>query len=144
MNAASGIPAPAQGQLPPVEVVDIEYVAFGHPDLSRVERFYTDFGLAVSSRSDDVLLLRGASERRYCYVAQKSTASGVQAIGMRVATTQDLVRAAQFPEASEIEELDRPGGESPREAAAIDDEAAAARDAGSTRDRTGLDEQEPA
>ncbi len=93
-----------------VEVLDVQYVAFGQPDLARAEAFFVDFGLLVQHRGDGEILFRGHSDIQYCYVAVKSERSGPLAIGMRVASLTMLERAAQYPEASPVEEIDRPGG----------------------------------
>ena len=93
-----------------VAVVDVEYVRYGYADLSQACRFLADFGLVVSGRTDNDVLFRGGSGSRYCFVATKAGAPGLQAIGLRVDDYSALEAAAAFPEASSIESIDRPGG----------------------------------
>jgi catechol 2,3-dioxygenase-like lactoylglutathione lyase family enzyme len=93
-----------------VRVSDIEYVVYGHKNLDLAERFFTDFGLQTAQRTESELLMRGAGDRRYCYVARISRNPGLIAIGMRVPEAKDLVEAAAFPEATSVEPIDRDGG----------------------------------
>ena len=91
-------------------VTDIAYVEFGFKDLDRTEAFYADFGLVRAQRTDALLLMRAACEQRYCFIGRKSEASGLVAIGMKAASMAALEEAAAFPEATDIEAIDAPGG----------------------------------
>lgn len=93
-----------------VSVLDVEYVTYRQSDLDRAEAFFTDFGMARAERTERELLMRGCSGQRYCYVAVQGDRPGLEAIALRVAGKADLDEAAKFPEASEVEAIDRPGG----------------------------------
>nr|AAD12738.1 trihydroxytoluene oxygenase [Burkholderia cepacia] len=93
-----------------MSVADIAYVVFNHVDLLEAERFYTDFGLTVAYRNEFEVAFRPAMERSYCYVARKADKPGLVSIGLSAASQEDLVVAAQFPEASPIQAIERPGG----------------------------------
>lgn len=93
-----------------VAVIDVEYVAFGQPDKAKAKKFFTDFGLVTEAESDRETLFRGRSSNRYCYVAIHSEKPGVHAVAMRVADRSVLEEATRFPEASDIEAIERPGG----------------------------------
>jgi catechol 2,3-dioxygenase-like lactoylglutathione lyase family enzyme len=92
-------------------VTDIAYVEFGFKDLDRVEAFYSDFGLVPEERKDARLLMRAAGEQRYCFVGRQSDSNGLLAVGMKATSMKALEEASQlFPEASDIEAIDAPGG----------------------------------
>jgi len=93
-----------------VRVADVEYVVFGHTDLARMSYFLTDFGMKTVSSAQGELLMRGAGEQPYVYVAQQAETSGIRAIGMRVNSMDDLKAAAEFPESSPVEPIARAGG----------------------------------
>jgi len=91
-------------------VSDIAYVVCDHVDLEVAEHFYTDFGLNVAYSTEQEVAFRPALKRGYCYVARKADQNGLVAIGMRAPSKAELERVAQFPEASGIEPIERPGG----------------------------------
>lgn len=91
-------------------VADIAYVVFDHVDLEVAERFYLDFGLHLAYRTAQEVAFRPALKRGYCYVARKADRNGLVAIGMRAPDMQELERLSRFPDASAIEQIERPGG----------------------------------
>jgi len=92
-------------------ISDIAYIAFNHSDMAEAERFYSDFGLAVAYRQDGEIGFRPpSSQDGYCYIARHDSQPGLIAIGMRCDSMDDLKAVAQFPEASPVESIPRPGG----------------------------------
>lgn len=92
-----------------IKVQNIAYVAYRAPDLDRMEAFLTDFGLARTARSSDVLYMRGASSAPYIHVTERGE-PGFVACGMAAESMRDLERMAGRDGASDIETIDGPGG----------------------------------
>ncbi len=95
-----------------ITVRDIKYVVFGVSNLEATLDFMTDFGMvAVPTPSlPNALYLRGALNSPYVYVAERSDDPKIKAIGIELASADDLERATQIEGASAIRPLDRPGG----------------------------------
>ncbi len=91
-------------------VADIAYLVYDHVDLEQAERFYQDFGLKVAYRTETEIGFRPSLARGYCYVVRKADKPALVAIGMRMTSAEALEQASKFPEASDIEPIDRPGG----------------------------------
>lgn len=81
---------------PPFNVVRASHVELGVSDLGRSRAFYVDcLGLLVSDESKDALYLRGIEERgHHSIVLRRSREAEVSALGFRVASEEDLDRAA--------------------------------------------------
>jgi catechol 2,3-dioxygenase-like lactoylglutathione lyase family enzyme len=92
-----------------IKVKDVAYVRFGAPDLDKMERFVTDFGLVVTVRDDDVIYARGTDPSPYAHVTEEGEA-GFRAVAFEAASADDLVAAAKLEGASAIEKIDAPGG----------------------------------
>ena len=92
-----------------IKVHDIAYVRFGAPDLEKMERFLTDFGLAVSAREEGRLFARGTDPSPYLHVTERGEA-GFRGVAFEAASAEDLEAAAKLSGASRVEKLDAPGG----------------------------------
>jgi catechol 2,3-dioxygenase len=81
---------------PPFNVVRSSHVELGVRDLGRSRAFYVDcLGLLVSDETDDALYLRGLEERNHhSIVLRRSREPDVQALGFKLASEEDLDRAA--------------------------------------------------
>ncbi len=81
---------------PPFNVVRASHVELGVSDLGRSRAFYVDcLGLLVSDETKDALYLRGIEERgHHSIVLRRSRQAEVSALGFRVASEEDLDRAA--------------------------------------------------
>src|SRR6202167_3430797 len=81
---------------PPFNVVRSSHVELGVRDLARSRAFYVDcLGLLVSDETEDALYLRGVEERNHhSIVLRRSREAGVQALGFKLASEEDLDRAA--------------------------------------------------
>ncbi|MEX6502558.1 VOC family protein [Pseudomonas zhanjiangensis] len=73
---------------PVVKVQALAYLVLTRPDLDEAARFFTDFGLLIDARSDEVIYLRGLSTAHQMLVLEKG-AKGFARIGM-LASEEDL------------------------------------------------------
>src|SRR5579862_3916498 len=83
---------------PPFNVVRASHVELGVCDLGRSRAFYVDcLGLLVSDETDDALYLRGVEERNHhSLVLRRSRETDVRALGFKLASEDDLDRAASW------------------------------------------------
>ena len=81
---------------PPFNVVRASHVELGVRDLARSRAFYVDcLGLLVSDETDEALYLRGVEERNHhSIVLRQSRTADVRALGFKLASEEDLDRAA--------------------------------------------------
>ena len=81
---------------PPFAIVRASHVELGVRDLARSRAFYVDcLGLLVSDETEDALYLRGVEERNHhSIVLRRSRAGEAHALGFRLASEEDLDRAA--------------------------------------------------
>ena len=92
-----------------IKVREIAFVRFGAPDLDAMERFLTDFGLAVHAREADRIFARASDPAPYVHVAERGDA-GFRGVAFEAASAEDLAAAALLDGASSVEKLDAPGG----------------------------------
>ena len=92
-----------------IKVKDIAYTRFAAPDLDAMERFVTDFGLAVTARRDDVLYARGTDPSPYLHVTERGDA-GFRGVAFEAASADDLLAASKLGGASPVEKIEAPGG----------------------------------
>jgi len=92
-----------------IKIHDIAYVRFAAPDLDKMEAFAADFGLAVTSRSEDRLYLRGTDPEPYVHVTERGEA-GFRGVAFAAESAEDLHAVAKMDGASPVEKLDAPGG----------------------------------
>ena len=90
-----------------IKVEDVSHVAFSAPDLDRMERFLTDFGLSAS-RENGCLYARGLGPASYAHLTEHGE-PGFVAMGLRAASVEDVVALGRA-EGVEPRDLDRPGG----------------------------------
>jgi catechol 2,3-dioxygenase len=81
---------------PPFNIVRASHIEFGVRDLARARAFYVDcLGLLISDESAEALYLRGVEERsHHSIVLRRSREPEVRTLGFKVASEQDLDRAA--------------------------------------------------
>jgi len=81
---------------PPFNVVRASHVELGVRNLARSRAFYVDcLGLLVSDETDDALYLRGVEERNHhSLVLRRSREADVRALGFKLASDEDVDRAA--------------------------------------------------
>jgi len=103
-------PQPARHAQPTTRASALAYLIFDRPDLQKAERFLTDFGLGVVSRSGDLLFLRGTGPSPFCYVVRRAPSAGFAGLGLQVERLADLEALARLPGASPVSEVTWPGG----------------------------------
>ena len=83
---------------PPFNVVRASHIECGVRDVARARAFYVDcLGLLASDESPEALYLRGVEERNHhSIVLRKSSEPEIRALGFKVASEQDLDRAAAW------------------------------------------------
>ncbi|MBJ22574.1 MAG: glyoxalase [bacterium] len=92
-----------------VKVSEIAFIRFAAPDLVRMERFLTDFGLVRVPTEDDALYMRGSDRDPWIHQTVHGEA-GYRGVGFSVERADDLERASRLEGASSIEDLKSPGG----------------------------------
>lgn len=104
-------PEPVRHPSPTVKAQRLAFLIFERPDLDRAVRFLVDFGLQVCFRSDDLVLLRGATGAPYCYRLQRGRKARFIGMGFEVDAPADLQRLAdEAPGASAPEPIPDPAG----------------------------------
>lgn len=93
-----------------IQLEDVGHVAYAAPDLDLAERFLTDFGLVLTSRTDNALYFRAAGSRHHVYVAIKADESRFLGAAFDVADRAELEKATSIEGASGITSIDGPGG----------------------------------
>jgi catechol 2,3-dioxygenase-like lactoylglutathione lyase family enzyme len=101
---------PQRCATPVVKVRDIAYVRLGRRDLDRAERYYTDFGLTVSARTDTALYFRGALGAHHCWIVEHARRDEFLGLGFTAGAREDLDRLARLPGASPVDITGEPGG----------------------------------
>jgi catechol 2,3-dioxygenase-like lactoylglutathione lyase family enzyme len=104
---------PARHPKPTARASALAYLVFERPDLERAQDFLWDFGLALASRTRDVLYMRGTAPCAYCYRVERAPRARFVGTGFAVRTRDELERLAELPGASPIQVSKHPGaGES--------------------------------
>lgn len=93
-----------------VRLKDIAYTSYQVTDLDLAERFFIDFGMVRSARTDTALYMRGTGAAHHIYVARIGETSKFLGLAFEVDSHEELERAAAIPGASTIEPISEPGG----------------------------------
>ncbi|HTR11992.1 MAG TPA: hypothetical protein VMI72_01760, partial [Roseiarcus sp.] len=94
---------------PIIKADSLLYVHFERPDLDKAERYLTDFGLRVASRSEDEILFRGTSSRPFIYRVTRGPKARFLGLGLSAPTAGDLNALAKA-RGSSVEPFKGPGG----------------------------------
>lgn len=86
---------PGRSRNPVVKVKDLAWLQFEKPDLDRAEIFARDFGFTVSSRTPDVLRLRGSFAGTDTLVIRRGARSRFVGPVFQAAASEDLERLAR-------------------------------------------------
>ena len=83
---------------PPFRIVRASHVELGVRDLARARAFYVDcLGLLATDQTSDALYLRGVEERNHhSIVLRRARTPDVHALGFKLASEDDLDRAAAW------------------------------------------------
>lgn len=96
--------------MPVIKVEDIAYVRLRAPDLDQAETFLTDFGLTRSARTDTALYMRGTDPDHHAHITELGGEAGFIGFAFRASSADDLKTFSDVEGASEIEDIDEPGG----------------------------------
>ena len=83
-------PFTPRAEAPVIRVADVAYVRFARRDLARAERYFVDFGLKVSARTDKAIYLRGVLPQHHCVIIERAEHDAFGALGLRAASARDL------------------------------------------------------
>ncbi|MBV1696275.1 MAG: 3,4-dihydroxyphenylacetate 2,3-dioxygenase [Hyphomicrobiales bacterium] len=99
------MPVPTSVVDPPFNIVRASHVTLDVSDLARSRAFYADtLGLHVEDETADAIYLRGLEERQHhSVVLRRAAAAACVAIGFKVASEDDLDKAARFAAARGLE-----------------------------------------
>ena len=92
-----------------INVTDVAYALFQSPDLDKTERFFLDFGLTRSARTETTLYMRCSDGDHHQYIAELGDPKFI-GFAFNAASETDLIKLARVDGVSEIEELTTPGG----------------------------------
>src|SRR3954454_25168290 len=89
----------------------IAHVCYTHADLDKAHQFLPDFGFSVAKQHNGRTYYRGYGTEPCVYCASKGPKSEFGGAAFVVGSIEDLELARKIlPEASEIYDLDAPGG----------------------------------
>ena len=92
-----------------IKVLDIAYARFRAPDLDIMENFLLDFGLKRSARTDNALYMRATDESHHVYITELGDPEFV-GYALYAESEADLHKISALPGASEVENINEPGG----------------------------------
>ena len=92
-----------------IKVTDIAYAKFAAPDLDIMESFLIDFGLVRSARTETALYMRAAGPEHHVHITELGDPAFI-GLGFHASSSEDLRTLSQAEGASEVEEMDGPGG----------------------------------
>jgi len=104
--------APRHIERPPAPIAkasDIAFLRYARADLNGQEKFFADFGLLTTAKSDNTLFLGGAGPSPYCVIVEKEAKPAFLGLGFEMPDRASLEALAAHDEAT-IENLDAPGG----------------------------------
>ena len=85
---------PDRSRNPVIKVVDIAWLEFDRPDLTRAESFARAFGFYTSQRGPDELQLRGTQTGGPCVILRRGRQSRFTGVAFRACDETDVLRLA--------------------------------------------------
>jgi hypothetical protein len=98
-----------RAEAPTIRIADIAYLRFGRRDLACAERYFVDFGLKVSARTETAVYFRGVLPQHHCVIVETSQHDAFFALGLRAANAKDLATLAAV-HCTTVEPTVEPGG----------------------------------
>jgi hypothetical protein len=102
-------PFTPRADAPIIKVADVAYVRFARRDLALAERYFLDFGLHVSARTDRAICLRGVLPQHHYVIVERADHDAFAALGLRAAAAADLHTLARAL-GERVEPTGEPGG----------------------------------
>ena len=85
---------PGRSRNPVIKVVDIAWLEFEKPDLTRAEAFARAFGFQTAQRGPDELHLRGTDAGAPCVIVRRGPRTRFAGVAFRAADEVDVLRLA--------------------------------------------------
>jgi len=92
-----------------IKVKDLAYGRLAAPDLDLMEEFLTNFGMIRADRTEKALFMRGMDPDHTIHVTELGDPNFV-GLAFLANTEEDLKMISKTDGASEIHEVDEPGG----------------------------------
>jgi catechol 2,3-dioxygenase-like lactoylglutathione lyase family enzyme len=92
-----------------IKIRDVAYGRLRSPDLDKMEKFLTDFGMTRSVRTEKALYMRGTSNAHHLHVTELGD-PGFVGFAFHAKSSADLETISKAPGASKVEDIDEPGG----------------------------------
>ena len=93
-----------------IKATDLAYGRLGAPDLDRMEQFLVDFGMIRADRTKKALYMRGTDgDHHHIHVTELGEPIHI-GLAWWASSEEDLEIISKAPGASEIHEIDEPGG----------------------------------
>jgi hypothetical protein len=102
-------PFSPRADAPVIKIADVAYVRFARRDLARAERYFLDFGLHVSARTDRAIYLRAILPQHHYVIVERAEHDSFAALGLRAASAHDL-RTLAGEHGAKVERIEEPGG----------------------------------
>jgi catechol 2,3-dioxygenase-like lactoylglutathione lyase family enzyme len=97
-----------EGRLSIAKVTGLSYVAFGAPDLGKMQEFLEDFGMRVVESHADVLFMGGYGPEPFLHKTVRGE-PGFSALGLTVASIDDVMSLSKATGVA-MSSVDMPGG----------------------------------
>jgi catechol 2,3-dioxygenase-like lactoylglutathione lyase family enzyme len=85
---------PGRSRNPVIKVIDLAWLEFGRPDLTRAEAFARAFGFQTAQRGPDELQLRGTRAGGPCLILRRGPRQRFIGVAFRAADEADVLRLA--------------------------------------------------
>src|SRR5271167_949996 len=92
-----------------IKVRDLAYARLRSPDLDAQEEFLTAFGMVRAARTPTALYMRGTDPAHHIHVTERGDPKFI-GFAWAVSDKDDLSTISKLPGASDIENIDEPGG----------------------------------
>jgi len=93
-----------------IKVKDVLYARFRAQDLDKMEAFLTAFGLTRSARTETGLYMRGTDPHHHAHITELGDEPAFVGFAFEANSEEDLATIAQADGASDVENIDEPGG----------------------------------
>jgi hypothetical protein len=86
-----------RAEAPTIRVADIAYLRFARRDLARAERYFIDFGLKISARTENAIYFRGVLPQHHCVMLEARRHDTFVALGLRAASALICMPPRRIP-----------------------------------------------
>ncbi|MGB0922341.1 MAG: VOC family protein [Alphaproteobacteria bacterium] len=88
---------PARDPNPVARAQRLNHLVLARPDLAKAEKFFGDFGLVTTDKTDSAIYMRAAAAAPYCLEIRKGPKAELEGIGLQVSSAADLDALAALP-----------------------------------------------